>query len=50
MKNLPDKIYLNFGDMSEEEFRKSSFEDCHEVTWSTDNVQGKNVEYVRNED
>lgn len=47
MKNLPKKIYLNLGDLSEEEYNELDFHDLSEVTWSEDDVQGRNVEYVR---
>lgn len=47
MKNLPDKIYLNLGDLTEEEYNELDFKDLAEVTWSEDDVQGKNIEYVR---
>ena len=46
MKNLPDKIYLNLGDLTEEEYNELDFHDLSEVTWSEDDVQGRNVEYV----
>lgn len=46
MKNLPDKIYLNLGDLSEEEYNELDFHDLSEVTWSEDDVQGRNVGYV----
>lgn len=47
MKNLPDKIYLNLGDLSEEEHNELDFHDLSQVTWSEDDVQGRNAEYVR---
>ena len=47
MKNLPDKIYLNLGDLTEEEYNELDFNDLSEVTWSNDDVQCRNVEYVR---
>jgi len=47
MKNLPDKIYLNLGDLTEEEYNETDFQDLSEVTWSEDDVQGKNIEYIR---
>lgn len=50
MKNLPDKIYLNLGELSEEELNETDFQDLSEITWSEDDVQGKNVEYVRKDD
>ena len=48
MKNLPKKIYLNLGDLSEEEYNELDFHDLfsEEVTWSEDDVQGRNVEYT----
>lgn len=47
MKNLPDKIYLNLGELSEEEFNETDFQNLSEVTWSEDDVQGRNIEYTR---
>lgn len=47
MKNLPKKIYLNLGDLTEEEYNELDFHDLSEVTWSEDDVQGRTVEYVR---
>lgn len=47
MKNLPDKIYLNLGELSEDELNETDFKDLSEVTWSEDYVQGMNVEYIR---
>jgi hypothetical protein len=47
MKNLPDKIFLNLGDLTEEEYNETDFQELSEVTWSEDDVQGRNVEYVR---
>ena len=50
MKNLPDKIFLNLGDLTEEEYNETDFQELSEVTWSEDDVQGRNVEYVRKDD
>jgi hypothetical protein len=47
MKNLPDKIFLNLGDLTEEEYNETDFQELSEVTWSEDDVQGRNVEYIR---
>lgn len=51
MKNLPDKIYLSFGEMSEEKFEKEDYKELCEYSelvvpneqkiWKTD------VEYIR---
>lgn len=47
MKNLLDTIFLNLGDLTEEEYNELDFKDLSEVTWSEDDVQGRNVEYTR---
>ena len=52
MKNLPDKIYLNFGDITKEEFEESDYKefckiDEYAVTYCEDKVYDTDVEYVR---
>ena len=47
MKNVPKRIFLNLGEMSEREFRETDFNELSEVTWCSDEVQGKNIEYIR---
>ncbi len=47
MKNLPNKIYLNFGEITDEEFKEADFEECAEVTWCKDKVFVNDVEYTR---
>lgn len=44
MKNIPEKIWLNFG---EEVPDDSDFHDLSEVTWSENKVFDNDVEYVR---
>jgi hypothetical protein len=52
MKNLPDKIYLNFGEITKEEFEASDYNDFCKldefaVTFCEDRVYDTDVEYVR---
>lgn len=52
MKNLPDKIYLNFGEITKEEFEESDYNefckiDEYAVTYCEDKVYDCDVEYVR---
>lgn len=47
MKNLPEKIYLNFGEITKEEFEESSFDEFADITWCQDKVFENDVEYIR---
>ena len=52
MKNLPQKIYLNFGDITKEEFEADDYNefckiDEYAVTYCEDMVYDTDVEYVR---
>ena len=52
MKNLPDKIYVNFGDITKEEFEENDYNeyckiDEYAVTYCEDKVYDYDVEYVR---
>ena len=52
MKNLPNKIYLNFGDITKEEFEADDYNefcklDEYAVTYCEDMVYDTDVEYVR---
>ena len=51
MKNLPDKIYLSFGEMSEDRFEKSDYkelcEDSELVTFREFKFWNADVEYTR---
>lgn len=58
MKNLPEKIYLNFGDMTKDEFEKEDYnaltqQDEYAVTFSEDKVfdemYSKNKNYLKGE-
>lgn len=51
MKNLPNKIYLNFGEMTKEEFEKEDYNvftkvDEYAVTFCEDKVYENDVEYI----
>lgn len=43
----PEKIYLNFGEITKEEFEKSNFDEFADVTWCQDKVFENDVEYIR---
>ena len=52
MKNLPEKIYLNFGEITKEEFEADDYNefcklDEYAVTYCEDRVYDTDVEYVR---
>jgi hypothetical protein len=52
MKNLPNKIYLNFGDITKEEFKESDYKefckiDEYAVTYCEDKAYDTDVEYTR---
>lgn len=52
MKNLPDKIYLNFGEITKEEFEADDYNefcklDEFAVTFCEDKVYDTDVEFVR---
>ena len=55
MKNLPDKIYLNFGEITKEEFVESDYKefckiDEYAVTYCENKVYDCDVEYVRKDE
>lgn len=50
MKNLPAAIFLNLGELSEEDFRETDFAEARkewEITWCEDKIHDHDVEYVR---
>lgn len=46
MKNVPNRIYLQVGDLTEDEIRELDFEDLSEVTWCKDNIFPTDIEFV----
>lgn len=50
MKNVPERIYLQVGEMTDEEFREIDFHDLDEVTWCEDKAFKTDIEFHRNED
>jgi hypothetical protein len=44
MKNIPEKIYLNIG---EDHSLIDDFNDLSDVTWCQDQIDDKDIEYVR---
>lgn len=50
MKNLPESIFLNLGEMSEEDFRETDFAEARkewEITWCEDKVYEHDIEFIR---
>lgn len=50
MKNLPEHIYLNFGELSEEEFKDTDYKDIQnewEITWCEDPIFAGDQKYIR---
>lgn len=52
MKNLPEKIYLNFGEITKEEFEADDYNEFYKldefaVTFCEDRVYDTDVEYIR---
>ena len=52
MKNLPEKIYLNFGEITKEEFEADDYNefcklDEFAVTFCEDKVYDTDMEYIR---
>lgn len=45
MKNIPNKIYLQFGELTEEEKREVDFNDLSEVCWCQDKIFDTDIEY-----
>lgn len=51
MKNIPNVIYLQVGELSDEELREVDFNEISdEVTWCKDKVFKTDIEFHRNED
>lgn len=47
MKNVPNKIYLQVGELTDEEMREVDFDDLSEVTWCKDNIFPTDIEFCR---
>ena len=45
MKNVPKKIYLNFGFDKDEVDERDDFNDMTDVLWSTDKINDVDIEY-----
>lgn len=48
MKNIPEKIYLQVGDLADEEIRETDFNDLSEedITWCVDKVFPTDIEFA----
>lgn len=54
MKNVPNRIYLNLGEMTESEYQETDFKvlcktDENAVTWCEDGVFKHDIEFIRKE-
>lgn len=49
MKNIPKKIYLQVGDLTDDEIKNSDFSELSEVTWCKEKVSATDIEYVRSD-
>lgn len=50
MKNLPEQIYLNFGELSKEELKDTDYKDIRnewEITWCEDPIFTGDQKYIR---
>jgi hydroxyethylthiazole kinase-like sugar kinase family protein len=51
MKNLPEQIYLNFGELSEEDYENYDYKEAQkeewEITWCEDPVFTGDQKYIR---
>ena len=45
MKNTPQKIFLQLGELSHEELQEIDFNDLSEVTWSSERVYSSDLEF-----
>lgn len=45
MKNIPNKIYLQVGELSDEEMKEVDFDNLSEVTWCKDHVFPSDIEF-----
>jgi len=46
MKNVPQKIYLQHGEIDPDDFNELSIKD---ITWSTDQINSDDIEYVHDQ-
>lgn len=50
MKNLPEHIYLNFGELDEEELKDTDYKNIQnewEITWCEDPIFAGDQKYIR---
>lgn len=45
MKNIPQKIYLQIGDLTPEEINEIDFTSLSEVTWSIERIYDTDIEF-----
>ena len=47
MKNIPEAIYLQIGDIGDEVINDIDFHDLDEVTWSEDKISDNSIKFIR---
>ena len=50
MKNIPKRIYLQIGDLTDEEKRELDFNELSEVCWSSEKIFDSDIELIYNPD
>lgn len=46
MKNIPEVIYLNVGEITSDEFKELDFNNLVEVTCSQNKIHAKDIKYI----
>ena len=50
MKNIPKRIYLQIGDLTDEEKKGLDFNELSEVCWSSEKIFSTDIEFIRKPD
>lgn len=50
MKNIPKRIYLQIGDLTDEEKKGLDFNELSDVCWSSEKIFSSDIEFIRKPD
>ena len=50
MKNVPNKIYLQVGDLTDKDDRNTDFNELSDVCWSSEKIFRTDIEFIRKPD
>lgn len=50
MKNIPKRIYLQIGDLTDKDDRKIDFNELSDVCWSSEKIFSTDIEFIRKPD